>query len=476
MKNRFNLFLRFVLAVLFLGLLAGSSSAATWTVTKTADTNDGTCDADCSLREAIVRSNQTPASDTIVFSPLFNSPQTITLTLGELNITTTMVIEGPGARLLSVSGGGVSRVISVSAGGSATLNNFAIRNGNATTGGGILNSGNVVMTFMTVAGNVAEGGAGILSTGTLNISASTISGNNLSVLSVGASGAGIRIVGGTATISNTTISGNSAATASVGGAGGGIVVAGATVNMNNVTIANNVASGPEFGAGLFHGGNSSINLRNCLIANNLSLGNPDDVSSPNVLNLFTSNGNNLIESVQPDRGFTNGVNGDIVGLDPGLSPTLANNGGSTDTHSLLIGSLAMDAGNSCVASGSCGVNNVIILTDQRGTGFARLVGSAVDIGAYEYVAPTAAGVVVGGRVTNAYGRGIGNVRITLTGVDPSDVKVAYTSSFGYYQFEDVPAGQTYVLTAIAKRYSFSDPVRLINVADPIQGEDFVALP
>ena len=30
---------------------------ATFSVTKNADTNDGTCDADCSLREAIVAAN-----------------------------------------------------------------------------------------------------------------------------------------------------------------------------------------------------------------------------------------------------------------------------------------------------------------------------------------------------------------------------------------------------------------------------------
>ena len=43
-----------VFAVVFL-FLGGSNlaSAATFTVTKTADTNDGLCDADCSLREAV---------------------------------------------------------------------------------------------------------------------------------------------------------------------------------------------------------------------------------------------------------------------------------------------------------------------------------------------------------------------------------------------------------------------------------------
>jgi CSLREA domain-containing protein len=42
--------------------------AATYTVTKTADTNDGTCDADCSLREAVVAANASVGADTIDFN------------------------------------------------------------------------------------------------------------------------------------------------------------------------------------------------------------------------------------------------------------------------------------------------------------------------------------------------------------------------------------------------------------------------
>ena len=44
-------------AVLLVGLLPIQVQAATFTVTKTADTNDGSCNADCSLREAIVAAN-----------------------------------------------------------------------------------------------------------------------------------------------------------------------------------------------------------------------------------------------------------------------------------------------------------------------------------------------------------------------------------------------------------------------------------
>lgn len=59
-----------VSALLFAGAALTNPSqafAATYTVTKTADTNDGTCDADCSLREAIAAANADPGHDTIEF-------------------------------------------------------------------------------------------------------------------------------------------------------------------------------------------------------------------------------------------------------------------------------------------------------------------------------------------------------------------------------------------------------------------------
>jgi CSLREA domain-containing protein len=41
-------------------------SADTFPVTKTGDTRDGACDADCSLREAIIAANEAPGADTIL--------------------------------------------------------------------------------------------------------------------------------------------------------------------------------------------------------------------------------------------------------------------------------------------------------------------------------------------------------------------------------------------------------------------------
>ena len=59
----------------------GAFEKSDFVVTKTADTNDGVCDTDCSLREAIAAANADAGDDVISFSPLvFNTTQTIVLT------------------------------------------------------------------------------------------------------------------------------------------------------------------------------------------------------------------------------------------------------------------------------------------------------------------------------------------------------------------------------------------------------------
>jgi len=59
---------------------------------------------------------------------------------------------------------------------------------------------------------------------------------------------------------------------------------------------------------------------------------------------------------------------------PGVNLAAAYNGGPTKTHALLTGSASIDKG----------TNVLGLATDQRGTGFARVVGTKADCGAYEY--------------------------------------------------------------------------------------------
>ena len=59
---------------------------------------------------------------------------------------------------------------------------------------------------------------------------------------------------------------------------------------------------------------------------------------------------------------------------------LANNGGSTFTRALSVGSLAINAGNNALAKNYAGAP---LVNDQRGVGFPRIVGGTVDMGAFE---------------------------------------------------------------------------------------------
>lgn len=70
------------------------------------------------------------------------------------------------------------------------------------------------------------------------------------------------------------------------------------------------------------------------------------------------------------------------------------------------------------------------------------------------LAPTAALVSIGGRVTIGK-RGVARARVTLTAGDGGGVKTTLTDSTGFYRFDNVATGETYVLQAAAKRYEFA---------------------
>ena len=212
-----------LLAVLTLMLTllpgAGTVHAANLTVTKTADTNDGVCDADCSLREAVAAA---APGDTITVPANTNA---YTLSLSHLFINKNLTINGAGAgntiieqtnpnfRVIDIGNfGGPAPVVSIS--------KLTIKGGNAITpsnsqafpghthGGGIHNHGILTLTNVTFTGN------------------SSIPANDL--------GGGFYNAG-TATIVNVTIAENSAPA----GFGGGIAGGTATLTLTNTIVANN---------------------------------------------------------------------------------------------------------------------------------------------------------------------------------------------------------------------------------------------
>ena len=87
---------------------------------------------------------------------------------------------------------------------------------------------------------------------------------------------------------------------------------------------------------------------------------------------------------------------------------------------------------------------------------------------------TAAGVTVSGRLITAEGRGIINARVSLTNPDGS-VSYAISRRGGYYQFDDVEVGATYIFTVQSRRYQFDNPTRVISLTDAIADLDFIAI-
>jgi hypothetical protein len=79
---------------------------------------------------------------------------------------------------------------------------------------------------------------------------------------------------------------------------------------------------------------------------------------------------------------------------------------------------------------------------------------------------------VSGRVSGPEGRGLRNTVVVLT--DPLNLaQQATTSSFGFYQFNDVQPGHVYTIRVISKSYRFA--LRTVNVASALTNVDFVGL-
>lgn len=72
----------------------------------------------------------------------------------------------------------------------------------------------------------------------------------------------------------------------------------------------------------------------------------------------------------------------------------------------------------------------------------------------------------------ATGRGITNMRLALTDFQ-GNVRTTVSTAFGYYRFDEVEAGATYIITATGKRYSFNQPSQVLNASEDNENIDFI---
>lgn len=300
---------------------------------------------------------------------------------GDLDIRDNLTIRGQGVGVTIIDGGALDRIFQIFAGITLNLENLTITNGYLTgsdDGAGIRNSGTTTLTNVEVTGNVAEdsagginnsglmvivdstisnntaggSGGGLRNTGTLQVSRSTISGNTTERDGGALFNAGT----GTASISNSTFSGNSSDRS------GGAIRNTATLIATNNTMTLNDAG--TTGGAVSNSGSASMQ-------NNLVIGNTAALN-PELDGSFTSLGGNLTGLIGTATGFGIGDILDVADPTPVLDLNLADNGGPTLTHALLLGSIAIDSG----------ININTDALEQRGS--SRILGTNVDIGAVEY--------------------------------------------------------------------------------------------
>lgn len=390
---------------------------------------------DLSFREATFFTNANPNTDTILFSL---DPNDATIRLDrQVNLFRDVFIDGSnrddfGAEgdNITIDGQALSRIMLVDATAgpvTVSISDTNFENGNALgvvgevpeSGGAILSRfgrvelqrsvftdnrandsggalyndrGEFVIVDTTFDSNTAGilGGGLANDTGEVEIVTSTFTRNHAAV-----DGGAIFNNNGPLSLVNSTVSGNSANIDA-----GGVYNEDNTVVIVNSTLVNNIADADDNGTGE-GGGLQTVddaltftNLHNTLIAGNLAGTTSSDVGGKT-----PSAFNSLIADADSAAGLVHGVDGNVIGIDGAgtiplatiVDPLLQDNGGLTRTHSLAVGSPALDIGDSNAAAlpgdnnipDIAGDGDVAIVQDQRGFPFTRVFGDAVDAGSYE---------------------------------------------------------------------------------------------
>jgi hypothetical protein len=238
--------------------LAGTGAAQASTFTVTNCSNSSTT-AGTLPDEAAAAMAGTSGPDTIAFDATCHL---ITLA-STIDISKSVIITGPGAASMAVSGGKAVQVFDITA-GTVAISGLTIEDGlSDPSGGGIENAGVLTLTGTAVTGNATVGaapnlGGGIFNTGTLTIANSAITDNNVNTSDDGGltEGGGISSTG-TLSITGSTIAGNNAG----GGqsVGGGIYSSG-TLRLTDSTIADNTADvdGDGDGGGIDNNGTLTV--------------------------------------------------------------------------------------------------------------------------------------------------------------------------------------------------------------------------
>jgi CSLREA domain-containing protein len=240
------------------GSVNSSCINRTFEVTKTADTADGSCDGDCSLREAIIAANAGSGLDEVVVPAgtfvlsLAGTGEDAAAT-GDLDVTDSLILRGGGATSTIIDGNAADRVLQVLSGVELTVSRLTVRNGVSGAGGGINNLGTTSISGCAISDNLADDGGGIANLGgVVTVAAGSVIDGNAAEFD----GGGV-LNFGAATLS---VRGGSEITGNVAGRGGGIYSQSGTPVENAVLVLEGVAVAENDaieGGGIYHSGASA---------------------------------------------------------------------------------------------------------------------------------------------------------------------------------------------------------------------------
>ncbi|HLN99311.1 MAG TPA: CSLREA domain-containing protein, partial [Pyrinomonadaceae bacterium] len=361
-------------------------------VTKATDTNDGACNADCSLREAIVASNANGVgADIITFNAGINPTLTIpsggghedAAATGDLDINSSLTITGNSQTVISTSYTntcgdckvfgvnqlGTNNGLSVSFSGVTIQNGFNDgTNFSGTffeTGGGIDffmtgSANNESMTNCVITNNKTQNGArshggGVNVDGANTATAGGPSGGTISFIgcsitnnsSTADGGGGMFLAADKhdANVTNCTVTGNSC----TGGDGGGVHIShsfGGTVIVSGGSVSNNTAS--TSGGGITVTFNQVTSISNMTISNNTATG---------------TGGSSLGGGVLIDTLGATGVTGSTTLTNLTISTNHANNGANAGGGGVRYGGFYAASMTGCTVSGNTSKNGAGVLNN-----------------------------------------------------------------------------------------------------------------
>ncbi len=368
--------------------------------------------------------NTNPAGSIIEFSPsVFSTPQTITLssTLELSEPTGPLVIDGPGAGLVTITGNNSGSVFQVDSGEVATLSGLTISGGTGSyVGGGQYAGGGIfaqqfstlTVSASTISGNTATdsfyGGGGIANGGNLSLVGCTVFGNTTTNNYFGGGGLANFFE---ATVTNCVFQNNTATY------GGGIFNEG-TLTAGGSSFTGNTAGG----GGIYNSGTAS--LSDDTLAGNMAGSGGGGLNNTGTMSL---SGSTITANTTPDGGIGGGIDnsGALTITTSTISDNTAYDGGGLINAGTMTLTTSTLSGNS--GTYGAGINNesslVVSACTVSGNGSYINGGGIYDSGGALYLVDSTV-------AENSAYQG-GGIYDSAPGLTVINSTIAYNSDSGY---------------------------------------------